>query len=101
VLVLFCILYIHLTSILHYTFTKDLRIGNALKQAFATGIGQIKQFLLPYAYIVLVYFVLLQVFWIVPKTTNFMMFASLLFIVFYLAWYRLYLSQVLKRIMQQ
>gem|GEM_PF-4637802 len=101
VLVLAVIVYIHLTSILHYTFTKDRHIRNALKQAFATGIGQIKQFLLPYAYIILVYFVLLQVFWIVPRTTNFMLFASLLFIVFYLAWYRLYLAQVLKRIMQQ
>jgi len=96
--ILFAILYVHFTSILHYVFTNNLRIGKAVKQAFAITFIDIKQFLLPYSYIILVYFILLQIFWIVPKTANIMLFASILFIVFFLAWYRLYLAEILKQI---
>ena len=96
--ILFAILYVHFTSIMHYVFTNDLRIGKAIKQAFAITFNNIRQFLLPYSYIILVYFIILQIFWIVPKTANIMLFASILFIVFFLAWYRLYLSEILRRI---
>jgi len=98
VLILFAIEYTHLTSVMHYIFTKDLLIGRAIKQAFVLSWGRAaKAFLVPYSFIVVVYLVLLQVFWVVPKDVNTMLFASLLFTVFFLAWYRLYLSLVLRR----
>ena len=92
------IIYIHLTSIMHYDFTKNQRIGKAMKNAFKLTYTNFKSFLLPYAYVTLVYFILLQVFWIVPQTEKYMFFASVLFVVFFLAWFRLYLSQILKKI---
>ena len=99
VIILFAIAYTHLTSVMHYLLTKDLRIGKALKQAFVLSFGRAaKAFLVPYSFIVIVYLILLQVFWVVPKDINTMLFASLLFTVFFLAWYRLYLSLVLKKI---
>ncbi|MBD3303569.1 hypothetical protein GF343_00325 [Candidatus Woesearchaeota archaeon] len=96
--VFFAVIYTHLTSVLHYVFTKDLLVGRALKQAFVIGLVRFKEFLVPYSFMVIVYLVLLQVFWLVPKDTKTMLFASLLFTVFFLAWYRLYLSVVLRRI---
>jgi len=96
--ILFAVAYAHVTSVMHYVFTKDLRIGLSLRQAFVVGCAGIKEFFVPYSFIVVVYFVLLQVFWIVPKDTKTMLFASLLFTVFFLAWYRLYLSTVLRRL---
>lgn len=97
VIILFAIAYTHLTSVMHYILTKDLRVGRALKQALMISFGRAaKAFLVPYSFIVIVYLVLLQVFWFVPKDINTMLFASLLFTVFFLAWYRLYLAQVLK-----
>jgi len=99
VIILFAIEYTHLTSVMHYILTKDLRIGKALKQAFVLSFSKAaKAFFVPYSFIVIVYLVLLQVFWFVPKDTNTMLFASLLFTVFFLAWYRLYLSLILKRL---
>lgn len=95
--VLFAVVYTHLTSVMHYVFTKDLLVGRALKQAFVTGLVRFKEFLVPYSFAVIVYLVLLQVFWFVPKDVNTMLFASLLFTVFFLAWYRLYLSLILRR----
>jgi hypothetical protein len=96
--VFFAVVYTHLTSVMHYVFTRDFLVGRALKQAFVTGLVRIKDFLVPYSFIVIVYLVLLQVFWFVPKDTKTMLFASLLFTVFFLAWYRLYLSLVLRRL---
>ena len=94
------IVYIHLTSIIHYDFTKNRKIGKAIKQAFALTFKNIKHLLLPYAYIALVYFIILQVFWIIPQTEKIMLFASILFVLFYLAWYRLYIAQVFRRLQQ-
>ena len=92
--VIFAVLYIHFTSVMHFVFMKNLKIGKAIKQAFTTTFSNFSNFLLPYSYAILVYFILLQVFWIVPNLQNLMLFASILFIVFYLAWYRLYLVKV-------
>lgn len=94
----FAVLYIHVTSVMHFVFTRNLRLGNALRQGFVLAFGRFRDFLLPYSFMVLVYFVLLQVFWFIPKNASIMLFASLLFTVFYLAWYRIYLSLVLRKI---
>jgi hypothetical protein len=83
---------------MHFAFTKEQRIGSAIKQAFTVGWGNIKDFLVPYSLIIALYFILLQVFWFVPKEPNTILFASILFTVFFLAWYRIYLTQILRNI---
>lgn len=96
-IIVFAVLYTHLTSLMHYSFINSMRVGRALSRAFALTFSNFRGFLLFYSYAVIVYFVLLQVFWFVPKGANIMLFVSLLFTVFFLAWYRLYLSRFLKR----
>ena len=97
-LIVFAVGYVHMTSVMHFAFTREPRIGSSLKKAFVIGWGNIKDFLVPYSLIIALYFVLLQVFWIVPKEPNTILFASLLFTVFFLAWYRIYLAQILRNI---
>jgi hypothetical protein len=97
-IIFFIMVYVHFTTFIYYDFTKNMRIGRALKNAFKFTYANFRKFVLPYAYIMGVYFILLQVFWIIPQTEKFMFFASILFVVFFLAWFRLYMSQTLKRI---
>jgi len=90
--------YIHFTTLLHYDFALNMRIGHAIKKSFKLTFVSLKKFLLPYAYVTLVYFILLQVFWFIPADDKIMFFASILFVVFFMAWFRFYMSGVLKRI---
>lgn len=90
--------YIHFTTFLHYDFALNMRIGLAVKKAFKLTFGSLRKFLLPYAYVLFVYFVLLQIFWFVPVDAKISFFASILFVVFFMAWFRLYMSSILKRI---
>lgn len=89
------VLYIHLTTVLQYSFAEKQRIGFAIKNAFTTGLGKIKRFLLPGSYAATIYFVLINIFWIVPlKYINFI---GVLVLVFYLAWYRIYMAGIIAK----
>ncbi|MEM4263388.1 MAG: hypothetical protein QW666_00650 [Candidatus Woesearchaeota archaeon] len=90
------VLYIHLTTVLQYSFAEKQKIGFAIKNAFTTGIGRIKIFLLPGSYAAALYFIILNIFWIVPARYN--NFFGVLTLMLYLAWYRLYMSSILDKI---
>lgn len=86
---------IHLTAIMQYSFTKKQAVLSSLGNTFKIGIGKIKKFLLPYSYMVIVYMILLNIFWVIPKAQNILTFAMILILMFYMAWYRQYIAVLL------
>jgi len=89
---------IHLTAVMQYSFTKKQFIFSSLGNTFKTGFGKIKQFLLPYSYMAVVYMILLNIFWVIPKAQNILTFAMILILMFYMAWYRQYMAVLLGKI---
>lgn len=89
------IAYVHFTTLTHYYFIKSNKIFASIKKAFST---KIKRFLLPYSYLAVVYFILLQVFWVVPRQMNYITFVSVIMLVFFMAFYRLYISRLLQKL---
>ena len=92
------IIYIHLSTVLQYSFTKKQKIGYSIKNAFKVGFGKIKHFLLPYSYAIVVYFIGLQVFWFIPEEPRIITFVSVLLATLMISWFRLYASKILSKL---
>jgi hypothetical protein len=88
------VLYAHLTTILHCNYTKHRAMGQAVKDAFATGFGKILRFAHPYCYFFVLYVIVNQVQKLATgKATTPVIF--LLFIA-YMAWYRVSMRNILR-----
>ncbi len=90
------LLYTHLTAALHYSYTKNRAFGKAMAEAFSTGIGKFKAFVIPYCYVFIVYVLLSQVLLIVSG--NLMLAAAFIIFFAFMAWYRTYMRNILRRI---
>ena len=96
VTIMLIVLYIFMTTKLHYTMLKT----NSIKKSYANGIGfltLIPKFLQPAACAALVYFILLGILWVVSKfiTTPGILLHAILFILF-IVWLRYYLKSYIE-----
>lgn len=94
-LVLF-ILYAHLTTVLHYQYTKLRAFGKSIKDAFGIGLGSLGSFAQPYCYIFIAYVILSQIERIVHGTAA-LVAAFIIFLIF-MAWYRTYLRNIIRSV---
>ncbi len=94
--VLMMLLYAHLTTILHYSYTKTRAFGKAVKDAFGIGLGMLARFVHPYCYLFIVYVILSQFTRFVQGNTLLVV-TFIVFLVF-MAWYRTYLRNILRHI---
>ncbi|MBN1644466.1 hypothetical protein JW851_00300 [Candidatus Woesearchaeota archaeon] len=90
------ILYIHLTTVLHHSFAWKQEIKRAIGKAFTTGIGHTGLFFIPYIYIIIIYIILTKAFTLIPEQIQYP--AIFLIIIIFMAWYRVYMNQVIKNI---
>lgn len=90
------LLYTHLTTILHYSYTKKRAFGIAFKDAFGTGIGSITGFAQQYCYIFIIYILLSQI--LRFATGKMLLVVSFLLLFVFMAWYRIYMRNVLRRV---
>lgn len=88
--------YVHVTTVLHAAYAKSGEAGKSVREAFGTGLGALGGFIIPYAYAFLVYVIVAQVQRLIPGAAGLVV-TFLIFIAF-MAWYRTYLSAVLRRI---
>jgi len=96
VFILGIVAYTHLTTILHYSYTRKRLLGQAFKDAFGIGIGSLLHFAQQYCYILIVYAVLSQLMRLIPGTIQ-VAITLIIFFVF-MAWYRVYMRNILRRI---
>lgn len=91
------LLSIHITTCLHFSFTKTRKIWQSIGKALKIGISKITRFghLYCYAFIVLV--IIQQIFRLRLESKLLILIAMLLLIL-YSAWYRLYMYTVLKKV---
>ncbi|MBI4016412.1 MAG: hypothetical protein HY363_01840 [Candidatus Aenigmarchaeota archaeon] len=92
------IIYLHLTSILHIAFTEKQNIKKALTKTFVLGIGKAHHFALPYTLGIAFYLVLSQVFRLLPQDQKSMLAAGIMFLIFYLTWFRGFILKMSKTI---
>ncbi len=97
VAILELLLYIHLTSILHYSFTEKQNLKKAYSRILPVGFGKIQSFIIPYVYALIVYIIVAQVFRIIPQQEKVILAVALLLVLFYLAWFRNYIRVIVEQ----
>lgn len=93
------ILYIHLTTIMHHSFTWKQEIKRSIGKAFTLGLGNIGRFIIPYIYIIIIYIILTKVFVVIPLQAQYV--SMFVLILLFLAWYRIYINSVIIRIQKR
>ncbi len=88
-------LYGHLTALAHYTFVRTPKVKEAIITAFSKGILDIKHFIVPYAYLLIIILVTSRVVMFLPRA--FQQAGVALYFILYLGWYRHYMKQVFRR----
>lgn len=94
-------LYFHTTTIVHFFLTKTLEIKSSIANAFSFGFGSIHHFIIPYSFAFIIYFILLQPFSYVTfmySSVKQISIASFVFVIFYMAWFKIYLAGVIGEI---
>jgi hypothetical protein len=89
----------YFTPILHTQFISGRKIKQSIGGAFAIGITKIFKLVVPYTFAFILYVILYQLFRFVqnqPKTIMFTV--SMLFVVLYMSWLRVYLYSVIKKL---
>jgi hypothetical protein len=89
------ILYTHLTTVMHHSFTYKNEIKRSLRKTFSTGIGKIYQFIGPYIYIVLIYIILARAVLLIPYQQQAI---GIIITIICMAGYRAYINRVITRI---
>ncbi len=92
------VLYLHLTTIVHYVYVSKRSIKKAISAAFTVGFGRIHRFIVPYAFLFLGYFILLNLYLFVPRQGLQSYIATMSFVIIYLAWFRLFMAETLKEL---
>lgn len=88
--------YVHVTTVLHASYAKSRQAGESVRAAFGRGLGALGGFIIPYAYVFLVYVIIAQVQRLIPAAAGLVV-TFLVFLAF-MAWYRTYLSAIVRRI---
>jgi hypothetical protein len=96
IFILMILAYTHLTTILHYAYTKKREFATAFKDAFGTGIGSITKFALQYCYVFIVYVLLSQI--LRFATGKMLLVAAFLLFFAFMAWYRIYMRNTLRKL---
>jgi hypothetical protein len=96
VLIIAILLYTHLTTVLHYSYTKNRAFGKAISDAFSTGFGKAASFVQPYCYVLIVYIAVSQLLRIAQG--RFLLTATFILFFAFMAWYRIYMRNTLRHI---
>jgi len=104
IMIVLGISYLHLTTILHHSFTYKNTIGSAVQKAFAIGIGKINKLILPYIYIIIIFIVVGQIMNIPTRmtygitATQTIGVIGIVVLLLFAAWYRTYINKKIKQI---
>lgn len=86
------LIYTHLTTVMHNSYTKHPAFGRPIAEGF--GIGKLGRFIQPYCYIFISYLVLTQLLKLAQGGLN----LTITFIAYFafMAWYRIYMRNILR-----
>jgi len=90
------LVFLHLTSLVHITFANTLSVKKALHSAFDVGILRVHFFIVPYVFAVGLYWLTVQLFNFLPQDQKFMLVAAIIYVIFYLAWFRTFILNYVK-----
>jgi len=88
---------VYFTPIVYTLFTDKNLIGYSISNGLAIGIAKVHKFIIPYTYAFVAYIILYQVFRLLQYTA-FMKPASMLFVVLYFSWLRIYIYNIVKKL---
>lgn len=92
------LIYVHLTGVLHLWFARTQNIRSSFAAVLSVGVGSFHKFIVPYIFAFLVYLAASKLFLLLPKDQKSMLMAGIIFVVFYLAWFRQYLYTCFPRL---
>jgi len=95
--ILLGILFIHFTMILYTIFTREVKIGKALKLCFKLGVMKIRLYLIPILFAVIIFVLLNLIMTLINMAVTSVLIGLALLIIF-AAWLRFYLSSVTLRV---
>ncbi len=95
VIILIVLLYAHLTTALHYSYTKSREMKKSFLEAFSKGLGKFGAFIQPYCYMLVVYVIISQIMRLV--TGKFALAVIFIFYFMFMAWYRVYMRNILRQ----
>ena len=86
----------YFTVIVHTLFTQTHKIGHSLANGLGYGLSKLHLLIVPYTYAFVIYIILFQLFRLFQGTTVLRP-VSMLFVVLFIAWLRIYLYHVIKQ----
>ena len=98
-IILIIFLFLHFTNILYVLFEKKKKFSIILKETFMLGTGKIHHFILPYVWVALLFFLLVNILGLLsflPWRIYVMLFILALFL--YFAWVRIYISKIISNL---
>ncbi len=100
-IVIFFIIFIHLSTVMRISFTKHTRIWKPMADAFKTGIGKIKHFVVPYIYagvLIALLQVILNLIGMIGINFSYFLWIVVIVNVFMLAWVKYYIYSFAKKL---
>jgi hypothetical protein len=86
----------YFTVIVHTLFTQTHKIGHSLSNGLGYGLSKLHLLIIPYTYAFVIYMILFQLFRLF-QSTAILKPVSMLFVVLFMAWLRIYLYHVIKQ----
>jgi hypothetical protein len=90
------LLYLHITTVVHYAYTKHRAFGKSIAEGFGTGIGKFGSFVQPYCYIFIIQIILTNLLKLAQG--GLILTATFIAYFVFMAWYRIYMRNILRRI---
>jgi hypothetical protein len=94
--IIFALLFIHLTTILHYSYTRMREFKKAIGTAFAIGLGNAQKFIHLYCYLFIAYLILQQAQRFAQGKAGLVV--SAIIALAFMAWYRIFMRNTLRSI---
>jgi len=85
----------YFTPIMHTLFIKTRQIGYSISNGIAWGIARVHKFIIPYIFALIVLLIMFQPFRLVQNTA-YLQPASMLFVVIFFAWLKIYIYDIVK-----
>ncbi|GEM_PF-6861612 len=96
--IFFAVFYLHATTILQAKFTQKMSLKDAFADILNIGIAKIHYFVLPYAFSLIIYWLLTRLLYLLPSGSIALLFAAILIGLLFICWFRNYLKSVILEI---
>jgi len=93
--IFFFFFYLHSTTILQTVYTQKCEMKEAFTSVLNKGIAKIHKFILPYAFALIIYFLLTRILLLLPRASAALLASAIIIGLIYISWFRYYIKDVI------